>query len=163
MFFKENLPITIGVIFGALLLEPLVMYRRQRVSTFSFDYYVQQLEFFVFIITPLLALLFWLNWREMEKQGKKYGWVGKFEVIAKGSSFLFCYLFLAGRGGKIRVDRALYEKTRVGDSIFIYRDSLGNIEEVEKVSNYADRVARLTVRYPKKTPHARPKSWPSAT
>jgi hypothetical protein len=41
----------------------------------------------------------------------------------------------------LRVDKDLFEKTRVGDFIQIRRDSLGSIEEVSKVNNFSSRLA----------------------
>ena len=145
IFSKSNLPFTIVMVLGVLLVEPLIMYKYRRTVPFSFDYYIQQIEFALLVIVPLLIILFWLNSRESEKQNKGYRWVGKFEVLAKQSSFLFCYLQVAGEENRIKVDRPLFEKTKVGDTIMIHRDSLGNIEKIEKVNNLAGRVARLQV------------------
>lgn len=150
MFSRENMPLTLLIIIVALLAAPLMVYKYRRASVFSFEYYVQQLIFILAVATPILTILFWVNWREIEKRSKGYGWVGKFEVLAKRSSFLSCYLLLTpGDGNKIKVDRLLFENTKVGDAVLIYRDLRGNIEGVEKVNDLGSRVARLAIKQSK--------------
>lgn len=126
----------------AVLIEPLLMYRHQRSVPFSVDDYLKLSGYFLAIIIPFVAFLFWINWRESIKRNRGYGWVGKFEVVALKSSFLFYYLLLEPDStNKIRVERSLFEKTRVGDVIQIRRDALGKIEEISKV-NFSSRVAK---------------------
>ena len=67
--------------------------------------------------------------------------MGKFEVINKKSWFVFHYLQLAPGNSKLKVERDLFEKIRVGNIILIRRDALGKIEEVRKVKNLSNRVA----------------------
>ena len=74
------------------------------------------------------------------KRSRGYGWLGKFEVVSKKSWFVFHYLRLAPGNGKLKVDRDLFEKIRVGNIILIRRDALGKIEDVRKVNNLSSRL-----------------------
>ncbi len=118
------------------------MYKKQKSVPISFEYYLQLIEYFIIIAVPFVAFLLWVNWRELIKRRKGYGWVGKFEVIGKRSSFLFCYLLLMpDRNHKLKVDRSFFEKTRIGDFIQVKRDTFENIEEVSRVKNISNRLA----------------------
>ncbi len=137
----------------AILIGPLVMYKNQRSVPFSFDYYLRLTENFIMIIVPFVVFLFWINWRESIKRSRGYAWLGKFEVVNKRSTFVFCYFLLTpGDSNKLRVSRNLFEKTRVGDFILIRRDALGNIEEISKVNSFSNRIAKVgTSHFPKRT------------
>jgi len=129
---------------AAVLIEPLViMYKHQRSVPFSFDYYLELAEYFFLIVTPFVAFLFWINWRETTKRKRGYGWMGKFEVIKKRSLFTFHYLLLAPGGkNKIKVNQQLFDRTRVGDFIEIRRDALGSIQTVNRINNFSTRLAK---------------------
>ncbi len=147
IFSKRNWWHIVIITVGAVLIGPLVMYKHQRSAPLSFNYYIRLIEYSLYIIIPLVGVLIWSNWRESTKRSKGYSWIGKFEVINKQSSIAFCYLFLApGNSNKIKVNRALFEKVRVGDLVKVRRDALGNIEEISKVSKFSSRLARVASR-----------------
>ena len=98
------------------------------------------MELCFLIAFPFIALFIWLNWRESMKRSRGYGWLGKFEVVGKKSWFVFYYLQLAPGNGKLKVERDLFEKIRVGNIILIRRDALGKIEDVRKVNNLSSRL-----------------------
>jgi hypothetical protein len=98
----------------------------------------------VVIIVPFVSFLLWTNWRESIVQKKGYGWVGKFEVIGKQSKFAFKFLLLSpGKRNRMKVSLDMFERTRVGEFILIYRDSLGRIEKVNKVKDLSSRLSRI--------------------
>jgi hypothetical protein len=135
---------------AAVLIEPLIMYKYNRSSPLSFSYYVKLLEYILFIIVPFVVFLLWINWRESTKRSRGYCWIGKFEVLRKQSTFAFRYLFLSpGDSNKLKVNRSLFQKTRVGDFILIRRDAFGMIEEINKVNNFSSRLARAGTKRPK--------------
>lgn len=144
IFSKRNWWRIVLITVAAVLIEPLViMYKHQRSVPFSLDYYLELAEYFLLIVVPFVAFLFWANWRESTKRRRGYGWVGKFEVIKKRSLFAFHYLFLApGSKNKIKVNQHLFERTRVGDFVEIRRDALGGIEAVSRINNFSGRLAR---------------------
>jgi hypothetical protein len=94
-----------------VLIGPLIIYKHQRSVPFTFDYYLKLIGYFSIIVVPFVGFLFFVNWQESRKRSRGYGWVGKFEVIKKQSSFLFCYLLLApGDSNKLMVNRACLRK-----------------------------------------------------
>lgn len=144
VFSKRNWWRIVLITVVAILIEPLVMYKNQRSVPISFEYYLQLIEYFIIIAVPFVAFLLWVNWRELIKRRKGYGWVGKFEVIGKRSSLLFCYLLLMPDSNhKLRVDRSFFQKTRIGDFIQVKRDAFENIEEVSRIKNISNRLASL--------------------
>ncbi len=143
IFSKRNWWRIILITLSVVLIEPLILYRHQKSNPFSLEYYLQVIPYIVYIVVPLVAFLFWANGRESLKRNRGYRWEGKFEVLNKQSSFLFCFLLLApGSRNKIKVDRKLFEKVRVGDFVLISRDSLGNIEEVRIVNDFSSRLGK---------------------
>src|SRR5690349_14852516 len=116
---------------AAVLIEPLIAYRSQRRLAFSFAYYLEQMEYFLFIAVPFGLYVFWAYWRESLKQRRGYCWVGKFEVVDKRSSFGYCQLVLSpGKENRLNVNKSFFNKTLIGDLIIIRRDALGEIDEV---------------------------------
>jgi hypothetical protein len=109
IFSKKNSWRIILITVAAVLIEPLVIiYKHQRLGTFSFHYYVQLTEYFLLVVVPFVAFLFWVNWRELTKRKNGYGWVGKFEVISKRSLFVFHYLLLKpGVNNKVKLDQII--------------------------------------------------------
>ncbi len=145
IFTKGNFRITIAVVVIGTLLEPLILYRHFRNIPFSFHYYVQQIEYFLIFVVPVMSLIFWAYWREILKRSEGYRWVGKFEVKDKQQS-LFNHFYLAlspGNNNKLKVERSLFNKIRVGDSIIVHRDVFGNVEEIKKISSFSSRVAKV--------------------
>ncbi len=151
-FSKENWW-RIGLItLVAVLIEPLIMYKHQRSVPLSFDYYLRLVGYFVAIVVPFVLFLLWINWRESLKRSRGYGWVGKFEVIDKQSSFVFCYLLLSpGIKNTLKVNRAVFHKIRIGDVVQIRRDALGSLEEISRVNNFSSRVAKAATKRNSKT------------
>ena len=142
IFSKRNWWRIVLITVVAILIEPLVMYKNQRFIPISFEYYLQLIAYFIIIAVPFVTFLLWVNWRELIKRKKGYGWVGKFEVIGKRSSFLFCYLLLRPDSNhKLRVDRNFFQKTRIGDFIQVKRDVFENIEEISRIKNISNRLA----------------------
>ena len=116
IFSRENWWRIVLITIVAILVEPLLMYRHNRSIPFSVTYYLQTIKYLLLFVVPLGVFLFWANWRERIKRSRGYGWVGKFEIIAKGSSFPFCYILLSpGERNKLKVDRDLFEKVREGE------------------------------------------------
>lgn len=135
-----NIPVAIAV---AALIEPFLMYRRSKQVAFSFHFYWQQLEYFTLFALPFGLFLIWVYWKESEKKALGYCWVGKFRVIDKKSSWLNCYLILApNETHKLKVNRDLFNKTQIGDSVVVRRDALGGIDEVKRITNVLSRVSR---------------------
>ena len=131
----------------AVLIEPFMIHKNQRSVPFTLDYYLRMIKYFAIIVVPFVAFLFWINWRESIKRNRGYGWIGKFEVIDKQSTFAFCYLLLSpGHNNKLKVKRNLFEKIRTGDFIQIRRDVFGNIEEVSRLDSFSTRLARNIVK-----------------
>lgn len=145
LFSRKNWWRIVLIPLAAVLIEPLIiMYKHQRLVQFSFHYYLQIIEYLLFIVVPFLAYLLWVNLRDWIKQSRGYSWLGKFEVIDKQLSFAFCYLLLApGDDNKLRVNRDMFEKIRVGDFVQIRRDALGDIEEITKVKSFSSRLAKV--------------------
>ncbi len=142
VFYKRNWWQIILPAIIAMVIEPLIMYKRQRSVAFTLGYYLHLLEYCFFIAVPFLSFLLWLNWREWIKRNRGYGWVGRFEVIRKQSSFLSCYLLLAPGNTKLKVERRIFEKLQAGNFILIRRNALGNVEEVRKLNYLSSRLAR---------------------
>lgn len=127
----------------AALTGPLVVYNHQKSAPLSFAYYLRMTEYFLLIVVPFIILLVWANWREAIKRKRAYFWSGKFEVIGKRSWLIFCYLLLTpGDDHKLKVDRDLFEKTRVGEFILIRRDALGRLEGIVKFKNFPNRLGK---------------------
>ncbi len=153
LFSKRNWWRTVLVMIAAVLIGPLIIYKRQRAVHFTFDYYWELVEYFLFITIPFITFLIWTNWRESIKRERGYGWFGKFKVIQKRSSLGFHYLMLApGDRNKIRVNGTLFEKINVGNFILIRRNSLGGVEDVSKVNNLHTRLNK-TGRFQKSAPN----------
>ncbi len=133
-------------IFGAVLIGPLAIYARQRSVPSSLGHYLRMVEYCFLIVVPFILFLLWLNWRESIKRNRGYGWIGKFKITNKQSSFAFYYLHLSPGNSKLKVARSLFDKTRVGYSILIRRDALGNIEEIRKVSNRSSRLTKIGIK-----------------
>jgi hypothetical protein len=128
----------------AALIGPLIFYKHQTSVSFSLDYYIRLIEYFFVTVTPFVAFLIWANWRAATMRKRGYGWVGKFEVINKRSTFPFHYFLLApGNNNQIRVSRTLFEKISLGDFILIRRDVFGVIEKISKINNVSGRLARV--------------------
>lgn len=142
VFDKRNWWQGVLITIVAVLIGPLILYKYQRSISLSLNFYLQLIEYCILIVVPIVALLFWVNWRESTKQKRGYVWLGKFEVINKRSVFAFCYLQLNPGSTNIKVSRSLFEKISVGNSILIRRNSLGTIEEIKKISNLSDRLSR---------------------
>jgi hypothetical protein len=144
IFSKKNWWYVVLITVVAVLIEPLLfMSKYQRAAPFSFNYYMQLVEYFLLIAFPFVALLIWVNRRESIKRSRGYDWVGKFEVIKKQSSFVFRYLQLTpGSDNKVRVSKYFFDKTRVGDFILIRRDALGSVKEIRKTKNLSSRLAK---------------------
>ena len=143
IFSKKNWWRIVLITVAVALIEPLILYRHQRSIPFSVDYYLQVIPYILYIVVPLVVFLFWANGRESLKRSRGYRWEGKFEVLYKHSSFLFCFLVIApGCKNKIQVDRKLFEKVRVGDFVLITRNSLGNIEAVRIINDFSGRLAK---------------------
>jgi hypothetical protein len=144
VFTKRNWWLIVLITVATVLIEPMaIMYRHKKPIPFSFSYYLQLTEYLAFFVIPFVAILFWANWRELTKRSRGYCWVGKFEVVAKRTSFGFHYLLLEpGSSNRVRVNQALFEKIRIGNLIQIRRDALGSIEEVSRVSSFSRRLAR---------------------
>lgn len=135
----------IGLItLAAVLMGPLVMYKYHRSATFSFDYYLRLIQYFLIFVIPFVAFLLWVNWRQSIKRSRGYGWLGKFEVVNKRVLFPFCYLQLTpGDGNSLKVNRGLFDKIRVGDFILIRRDAFGNIEEISKTNKFSNLLPKV--------------------
>jgi hypothetical protein len=142
MFSRKNLWLTVLLTLVAALIEPFIVYHRLKTPSFSISHYVQITEFCLAVAVPFVLFLFWLNWREVIKGKRGYNWVGKFKVIKKSASLIFCYLRLAPGNSNLRVERNLFDNVRVGDVIVIRRDALGAVQEVKKVSNFSSRLNR---------------------
>jgi hypothetical protein len=135
------------IIMGAVLIEPLVVYKKVRHIPFTRSYYVEQIKYFVLLSIPFFLFYLWMNWRETVKRTRGYCWVGRFEVIQKKSSMLSCHLMLApGKENKLKVNRSFFNKVHEGDIVMIRRDVLGKIERVILVKDFAARFRRLTIR-----------------
>jgi len=150
------------IIVAAVLIEPLILYKNQRSVPFSLHYYLQVTGYCLAIAVPFVALLLWLNWRESTKRRRGYVWLGKFEVVDKRASFLLHFLLLTpGSANKIRVDRGLFEKTRVGDFMLIRRDAMGKIEDIRRISNFSNRLAKTGLKQFRDRKHGRSKRFES--
>lgn len=144
LFTKRNWWRILLITLAAVLIEPLIMYKNLRSVPFSFEYYLQLIEYVSLIAVPFVAFLLWVNWRELIKRKRGYVWVGKFVVVDKQSSLGFFYFYLApGYHHHIKVNRRLYEKTSLGDFIRVRRDALGTIEEVSKINNVSGRLSKV--------------------
>ena len=146
VFFKKNYWQIVLQTLVAVSIEPLMLYKYRRSIDFSFNSYLGLMEYCFLIAVPFISLFIWLNWRESVKRSRGYGWVGKFQVVNKKSWFVFYYLQLAPGDSKLKVDRALFEKTRVGNTILIRRDALGSIEDIRKVNNLPNRLTVKNVK-----------------
>lgn len=146
VFDKRNRWQTVLITLAVALVEPLLMYKRLKVATFSLEYYLQLFEYCLLIIVPFVLFLFWLNRREELKLKRGYDWVGKFEVIRKQVALVFCYLHVRPGNSKLRVERTLFDSVRTGDYIMIRRDALGGVEEIKKVNNFPSRLTRSSNR-----------------
>lgn len=142
MFSKKNWWLVGILITIAVLIEPLIMYKRQRFVPFTFDYYVQQIEYFLCVFVPFFLFLVWSHRRESLNYKSGYGWVGKFQIARKRSTFLSHYLVLTPGESDLKVSPRLYDKVRVGDFILVRRDSLGRIHEISVTNNLSKRLVK---------------------
>ena len=142
IFSKKNWRPSILAIVIAVSIEPLIiMQKHQRVNHFSLHHYFQLIEYLFLVITPFLTFLLWGNWRDRIKRSKGYGWLGQFEVINKRSLWLSSYLLLKpGNNNKLRANRDIFEKIRIGDVVQIRRDAFGGIEETTKIRSLSSRL-----------------------
>lgn len=128
---------------AAIMIGPVILFKNQRALP-SLDLYLRLIQYFLIMVLPFLSFLLWNNWREITKKRRGYGWIGKFEVINKRASFGFRYLILSpGSKNQIKVNRILFDKTGIGDTILIRRNAFGAIEEVSKVNNFSSRLAKV--------------------
>jgi hypothetical protein len=148
LFTKRNWWRIVLITIAAVLIEPLViMHKHQRSFPFSFNDYLELAIYFLLIVVPFVAFLFWVNWREATKRRRGYGWVGKFEVIKKRSLFVFHYLLLSpGTKNRIKVNQRLFDRTKVGDFVEVRRDIFGGIEAVSKIKNFSSRLSPKLVK-----------------
>jgi hypothetical protein len=147
IFSKKNWWRIIFISGIAILIGPLILYKHQRSIPFSFSHYLRLTEFFLIIIVPFIAFLIWTNWRELTKRSEGYNWVGKFEVINKRSTFAFHYFILdPGINNQLKVDKELFDKTRIGDFILIRRDIFGRIEKIDRINNFSNRLGKTGAR-----------------
>jgi hypothetical protein len=143
IFSKKNWWYVALMVTLAVLIEPIIMYGRYRTFPFSLDKYLQVMVYLLLVIVPFVAFLFWANWRETIKQSRGYGWMGTFEVTRKQLSFSLCYLFLTpGENHKVKVERKLFDKIRIGDFVQIRRDAFGSLEEVAKIKNFSSHIVK---------------------
>ncbi|MBS1508376.1 MAG: hypothetical protein JSS79_17175 [Bacteroidetes bacterium] len=143
IFSKRNWWQVVLITAFAVLVEPLVLYRQQRLNSFSLDYYLKIAEYFLIILVPFVAFLMWTNWRESVKRSKGYCWMGKFEVVTKETTLVGNYIILSPSLDKMRVDRKLFEKIREGDFIQVRRDVFGQLEEIKRVNSFSSRLAKI--------------------
>lgn len=127
----------------AVLVEPLVLYRQQRLNSFSLEYYLKITEYFLIIIIPFVAFLMWTNWRESVKRSKGYCWMGKFEVVSKETTLVASYVVVSPGLDKLRVDRKLFERIKEGDFVQVRRDVFGQLEEIKKLNSFSSRLAKI--------------------
>jgi hypothetical protein len=152
--YKTTYPPTLDIfnviwaIIVAALVEPFLVLSKVKKMNFSIQAYLEQLEYFLFFAFPVGLFLAYVHWKESVKRQRGFCWVGKFQVVDKKLSRLSCHLILTpDNKHKLKVDRRLFDKTRIGDFIIIRRDALGGIGEVRRVNNLLSR-ARLHVPTP---------------
>lgn len=142
-FSREDWWQLIVISIAAVLIEPFVIYKNRH-TPFTLSFYVEQIQYFLWIGIPYALYYFWNNWQASVKRSRGYRWVGKFEVIRKRSSFFFCYLILApGKANTVMINRSLFSKIREGDFVMIHKDALGKIEQVIRVKDFATRLTRI--------------------
>lgn len=135
------------IFIGAVLIEPLFVYRKVSNTPLTRSFYFGQIKYFVLLTIPFFALYLWTSWKDAVKRHRGYCWLGKFEVVKKQSSLLFCYLWLApGKGNKLKVNRSFFDKVQEGDVVVIRRDALGKIERLMRVKDIALRLKHLSSR-----------------
>jgi len=146
-FSREDWWQLIVISLAAILVAPLIVYKNDHHNPFTQSYYLQQIKYFLLVGIPYAMYYFWTRWLQRVKRNRGYGWVGKFEVIRKRSSILFCYLVLApGTANRLKVSRSLFDSIREGDFVMIYKDALGKIERVTRVKDFAARLSRGKVK-----------------
>jgi hypothetical protein len=140
--YKATYPPTLDVfsiiwtIVVAALVEPFLILSKVKPTNVSVHDYLEQLEYFALFAFPVGLLLAYVHWKESIKRHRGYCWIGKFQVKDKKLSRLSCYLTLTpGQEHRLKVDRNLFDKTKVGDFIIVRRDALGVIDEVKRVNN----------------------------
>src|SRR4030095_14966447 len=117
VFYKKNYWRIVWQSFVAVSIEPVIMYKYQRSVAFSLYNYLRLMGLCFVIAVPFISFFLWLNWRESIKLRRVYGWVCKFQVVNKKSCFVFHYLQLVPGNSTIKVQRDLFEKTRIGNII----------------------------------------------
>jgi hypothetical protein len=144
IFSKKNWWYVVLMAVLVVLIEPIIMYGRYRSFPLSIDKYLQVITYLSLLMVPFVTFLFWVNWRETVKQRRGYGWTGNFEVTSKQLSFFsFCFLFLEpGDNHKVKVDRKLFDKIRIGDFVQVRRDAFGSVEEVAKIKNFSNHIIK---------------------
>lgn len=139
--YKRSAGLIIAMSVAAMLLGPLLLFKYSKGVAFSTPYYLQHVAYFSLVTLPFTFFLVWSYRREAIKQSSGYRWVGKFEVLDKQSSLTYLYLVLSpGTNNKVKVERSLFEKTRIGDFIIILRDALGNVEEIKRVNRFSNQL-----------------------
>lgn len=145
--YKRSAGLIIAMSVAATLLGPLLLFKYSKGVAFSTSYYLQHVAFFSLVTLPFAIFLVWSYRRETLKQSSGYRFVGKFEVLDKQSCLTYLYLVLSpGINNKVKVERSLFEKTRIGDFIIILRDALGNVEEIKRVNRFSSRLSQLPSR-----------------
>jgi len=130
---------------ATVLIEPLIVYKRFRRIPFTTDFYFEQIKYFLLIGFPFVLYYLWTVWQGSIKKQRNFCWVGKFKVIRKRRGFTLCYLTLTpGNENNVKVSKSLFTKIREGDFVIIRRDSLGKVEKVTHVKDFAARLNKVS-------------------
>ncbi len=129
----------------ALLIGPVIILKNHRGIPPSMDNYIRLIGYCCFIALPLFAWILWLQWRESVKLSRGYVWLGKFKVVEKLDAWMNCYFIVEPGQTKLPVDRDLFQKTNVGNTIIVCRNSLGQLEYIRRVNHQSKHSAKNSV------------------
>lgn len=143
--FRTNRRQMIVLTLLALLIGPVIVLKNHRGISPSLDNYIRLIGYCCFIALPLFGWILWLQWRESIKLTRGYVWLGKFKVVEKMQSWWNCYLVVDPGHTKLCVDRDLFKKTNLGNTVIICRNSLGQLEYIRRLNHQPKHAARSSV------------------
>ena len=136
--------ITVGPL---ILLGPLIPIKYRKLYPQSIQEYIHDLLIPAGIILTYVCFEIWFGQilPYLERR-RGYYLKGKFEIIDKKRFMGLTFLKLKpGIENQIRVERSLYNTLKTGDIIMIERTAFGGVKKISKVSDFYNRVKRVSV------------------
>jgi hypothetical protein len=132
-----------------ILLGPIIPVRYRKVYPSSLQEYVHDLLITAGIVLCYVCFEIWFGQMLPYLERRKgYYFKGKFEVIDKKVFLGLTFLKLKpGIANKIRIGWRQFNTLRIGDVILIERTAFGGIKRISKISDFQNRVKRITAHF----------------